>query len=240
MSDNMIVGKIVFNTLDINSKDLHDWKQLPLGQKIYYVKGSYGGFNLRYNLEGLDVNHQELTSKELLPCPFCGSDAYIAGAAYFSKKLAMCGECSAEHSIEKWNNRSVPAQIETWKYAVAKDNHDINQILGKALGYPEAFPDISDVDDGSVVTGEHIPVTLAMEAAKQLTQTQQKLDTAAEALESVRDGECNCTKCQELCICPQKISKAALAAISKDADLHQNTNISDENAKMILNAIIKE
>ena len=67
--------------------------------------------------------------KELLPCPFCGSEPYIAGAAYFSKKLIMCNVCGAEHSIEKWNTRA---------------------------------------------------------PSKQLTQTQQALDSAVEALEEIR------------------------------------------------------
>ena len=49
--------------------------------------------------------------KELLPCPFCGSEPYIAGAAYFSKKLIMCNVCGAEHSIEKWNTRAPSKQL---------------------------------------------------------------------------------------------------------------------------------
>lgn len=43
--------------------------------------------------------------------------------------------------------------------------HEIGQILGKALGYPEADETVMEKPDGSVVTGDNTPVTLAMEAA---------------------------------------------------------------------------
>lgn len=43
---------------------------------------------------------------------------------------------------------------------------EVEQTLGKALGYPPAFPDVSEIDDGSVVVGDHVPETLAKEAAK--------------------------------------------------------------------------
>lgn len=45
---------------------------------------------------------------------------------------------------------------------------EVDQILGKALGYPPYFPDVSQVDDGSVCTGEHTLVSLAEEAAARI------------------------------------------------------------------------
>lgn len=53
-----------------------------------------------------------------------------------------------------------------------KEFHEIEQILGKALGYPwykddqKNWPDATE-DDG-VCVGEHVAVTLAMEAADKL------------------------------------------------------------------------
>lgn len=49
-----------------------------------------------------------------------------------------------------------------------REQNEIDQILGKALGYPEADETIMEKPDGSVVTGDHTPVTLAMEAARKL------------------------------------------------------------------------
>jgi hypothetical protein len=53
-------------------------------------------------------------------------------------------------------------------HAVVKQGYDIEQILGKALGYPSGYPDVSEVDDGSVCVMDHTPETLAMEAARVL------------------------------------------------------------------------
>jgi hypothetical protein len=46
----------------------------------------------------------------------------------------------------------------------------IEQTLGKALGYPEMYPHVSQSDDGYVCVGEHTASTLAMEAAGFLHQ----------------------------------------------------------------------
>jgi hypothetical protein len=51
---------------------------------------------------------------------------------------------------------------------LAKELHQVDQILGKALGYPEGYPEVNDTDDGSVVTGEHTVVSLSMEAEKKI------------------------------------------------------------------------
>lgn len=54
--------------------------------------------------------------------------------------------------------------------AMRQELHEIEQILGRALGYPrfcddrENFPGTTDAD--GVATGDHTAVTLAMEAAK--------------------------------------------------------------------------
>ena len=54
-----------------------------------------------------------------------------------------------------------------------RDEYDIRQTLGKALGYPWFKDDQNNfpgaTEENGVCVGEHVAVTLAMEAAKQLT-----------------------------------------------------------------------
>jgi hypothetical protein len=63
-------------------------------------------------------------------------------------------------------------EIEHYKNACIKLNHEVCQILGKALGYPKYmddpvnFPDATEAD--GVCVGEHVAETLAAEAAKKL------------------------------------------------------------------------
>lgn len=71
----------------------------------------------------------------------------------------------------------------------AREANEVDQILGKALGYPLYYPDVSDVDDGMVCTGEHVLASLAQEAVdfmhKQcdLTESVQRLsDERAERI----------------------------------------------------------
>lgn len=53
--------------------------------------------------------------------------------------------------------------------AMARERYEIDQILGKALGYPEYTEDFG-APKGDVCTGEHVPVTLAREAAKRIEE----------------------------------------------------------------------
>lgn len=72
------------------------------------------------------------------------------------------------------------------KYHLAKESaayrmetREIEQILGKALGYPwykddlKSFPDATEAD--GVCVGEHTTVTLAMEAAKTIQRLKDDL-----------------------------------------------------------------
>jgi hypothetical protein len=58
--------------------------------------------------------------------------------------------------------------------------YETDQILGKVLGYPEAFPHVSEIDDGSVVTGEHTLPSLAAEAADKIVELRNLLKTKEE------------------------------------------------------------
>jgi hypothetical protein len=65
-------------------------------------------------------------------------------------------------------------QLYDLKRKVQSEDREVEQILGKALGYPwfkddqKNFPGATEAN--GVCVGEHVPVTLAMEAAKQLAE----------------------------------------------------------------------
>jgi hypothetical protein len=69
--------------------------------------------------------------------------------------------------------------------AAAREAHDVEQILGKALGYPVAGPEIggTGLPGGDVCVGEHVPASLAMEAVAALAEARAKI----ERLEQERD-----------------------------------------------------
>jgi hypothetical protein len=58
-------------------------------------------------------------------------------------------------------------------HAVAGETWQIEQVLGRALGYPEYGPDMfpDGKPDGSVCVGECTPLDLAIEAANRLKGT---------------------------------------------------------------------
>lgn len=60
--------------------------------------------------------------------------------------------------------------------AMVRQQHEIQQILGKALGYPP-FPPEFDAE-GQVAVGDHVAESLAMEAAKQLASVTARLAAA--------------------------------------------------------------
>lgn len=57
--------------------------------------------------------------------------------------------------------------------AIMRD-HEIDQILGKALGYPNLPPDWDAGDD--VCTGDNVPESLAMEAADEITRLRDEME----------------------------------------------------------------
>jgi hypothetical protein len=54
--------------------------------------------------------------------------------------------------------------------ALARDNHEICQTLGKALGYAPHYPVVSDVADGTVCVGDHVAASIAAEAARRIEE----------------------------------------------------------------------
>jgi hypothetical protein len=79
-------------------------------------------------------------------------------------ELRKADEVNVQLAVEMENLRRI-------RDAMGREYYEVDQILGKALGFPEAYPDVSDVNDGSVVTGEHIVVSLAGAAAEKITET---------------------------------------------------------------------
>lgn len=92
-------------------------------------------------------------------------------------------------------------EVERLKDAIAKQSHDIEQTLGKALGYPryvddqKNFPDATEAD--GVCVGEHVPESLALEAANKIKRLQELYDSAcniaaqrADELRVLREREC--------------------------------------------------
>lgn len=65
------------------------------------------------------------------------------------------------------------------KFALSKQNEEICQILGIALGYPyfykdqKNFPGTTEKD--GVCVGDHVAETIAMEAARRITELEKQI-----------------------------------------------------------------
>jgi hypothetical protein len=90
-------------------------------------------------------------------------------------------------AIERGISAGLKARIDILEKAIATEHDEIEQILGKALGYPEYYPDISDVNDGSVCVGEHVPASLAEEAATKIRSLTGDVDQLKAAIRHHRD-----------------------------------------------------
>jgi hypothetical protein len=81
------------------------------------------------------------------------------------------GDCAfvpmARTALPAWirRARAAEAEVARLRAALLGQNHEIEQTLGKALGYPPLYPDASPVDDGQACVGDHVAETLALEAA---------------------------------------------------------------------------
>lgn len=79
-------------------------------------------------------------------------------------------EADYEQMLASYERRIHHFEIQTFRMI-----HEVEQSLGKALGYPELYPDASAVDDGTVCTGDHVPESLAAEAAACLVTQRNEL-----------------------------------------------------------------
>jgi hypothetical protein len=69
--------------------------------------------------------------------------------------------------------------------ACVKMEHEVTQVLGKALGYPEYGPEVFEngQPDGSVCVGEHVAESIADEAAR-------RIKTLEEGIRSIECRRC--------------------------------------------------
>ena len=85
------------------------------------------------------------------------------------------------------------SRLEQLVAGVAKADAAVCQTLGKALGYPwykddqKNFPGATE--DNGVCVGEHVPETLAMEAARRLEQCVAALRQVRAAVDAALEGK---------------------------------------------------
>lgn len=92
------------------------------------------------------------------------------------QRYIECRQQGREYVSPQRRIEELEAEVARLRHALARSNYEITQTLGKALGYPLAYPDTSEVDDGSVCVGEHTAETLATEAAKEMKRLNDALD----------------------------------------------------------------
>jgi len=68
-------------------------------------------------------------------------------------------------------------RVEFLEDGIAHEDFVIEQTLGKALGYPLMGPEVGG-DYTTVCVGDHVPATLAMEAADRIRKLQAKIKNA--------------------------------------------------------------
>jgi hypothetical protein len=60
--------------------------------------------------------------------------------------------------------------------ALRGEHYQAEQVLGRAMDFPEGYPDVNDVDDGSVEIGEHTLVSLAQHVASHVEKLRGRID----------------------------------------------------------------
>ena len=108
------------------------------------------------------------------------SDDEIAASSTATERIM---EERAPTSLLRQQLADAEARIQTLRDAIARDEDDICQTLGKVLGYPwykddqKNFPGATEAD--GVCVGEHVAASIAAEAARRVRELE-------EALENVR------------------------------------------------------
>lgn len=81
---------------------------------------------------------------------------------------------------------SLKDDVAFYKDACFKQNHEIEQTLGKALGYPwfkdspEIFPEA--IEEDGVCVGDHVAESLAVEAANRIKSYEEKINKVTDNL----------------------------------------------------------
>jgi hypothetical protein len=85
--------------------------------------------------------------------------------------------------------KELEEKLDKTKSIAQKSFHEVEQTLGKALGYPwykddsANFPDATEAD--GVCTGEHVPESISSEAANKIKELESELAEAKDALKAM-------------------------------------------------------
>jgi hypothetical protein len=102
----------------------------------------------------------------------------VGGQPDIVKSFTLISEIKEEFEVITEKVHALIAENNKLKRQVTgmyNEAHEVDQALGKALGYPELYPHVSTVDDGTVCTGEHTIGTLASEAARVIRELKSRL-----------------------------------------------------------------
>lgn len=120
--------------------------------------------NAEEKIKRLEKKVKELQREQVVMCIWCGETVLDSFDPTQIGKIEEHDRDCPENPL----NKKIKELEDTINKATRAD-YEIEQLLGKALGYPayrddpKNFPNVKS-DDDSVCVGEHTPVTLAMEA----------------------------------------------------------------------------
>lgn len=120
------------------------------------------------------MDNQEQTTKELLPCPFCGSAAELCDDEIIQCSNNLCQV--SQYTREKWNTRTEYKLIEN-PLCSSKDGDVVLAVPAKIESLQQQLIDLRH--------GRCDLENLLQERDKQLVASQQALDRAVEALEEL-------------------------------------------------------
>ena len=125
------------------------------------------------------------------------SEAAIRAAAEIeTASVAIGNKVISKRGMEAIINATMEPkrqQYETLKDACIKTEHEIQQIAGKALGYPRYADDQKNFPGATgddVFVGEHVATTITAELAQRYTSLKEAARQMAKALEDLLYLEC--------------------------------------------------
>jgi hypothetical protein len=98
---------------------------------------------------------------------------------YHSDWIAFQTTPETEYWYREIDYQAAIKRIAKLEEGIARESFDIEQSLGKALGYPwykddpKNFPDATE--ESGVCVGEHVPASIAAEAARRITELEAAL-----------------------------------------------------------------
>jgi len=95
---------------------------------------------------------------------------------------------SKEGNIPPWSYLEECVVSLNWKKKMRQAEEEVEQILGKALGYPPLYPIVSNIDDGTVCVGPNGPASLAQEAAERIEVLKKVKDIYDKMVVEIREA----------------------------------------------------